>query len=59
MEYTLKKKHFSVAYKKVHENYAKEAARIAYKPTATNLANKCTKVLFTAAKDAKIKHILC
>ena len=44
-ESTLKKKYLSVCYHKVRECYAKDAVRITYKPTATNLADICTKVL--------------
>lgn len=57
-ESTLKKKHLSVCYHKVRENYAKGAVRIAYEPTESNLADVCTKVLSQEEKKKKMKNIL-
>ena len=44
-ESQLKKKHLSICYHYVRECCAKKAARIAFEPTDTNLADLCTKVL--------------
>ena len=44
-ESVLKKKHLSICYHKVRECCAKGAARIAYKPTVTNLTDISIKVL--------------
>ena len=44
-EPTLKKNHLSVCYHKTRECYAKGAVCISYKPTETNLADVCIKIL--------------
>ena len=57
-ESTLKKKHLSICYHKTREWYAKGAMLIGYKPTETNLADVCTKILTGNNKCQKIIHIV-
>lgn len=53
VESVLKQKHLSVSYHKVRELCARGATRIAYEPTASNLANTATKVLPPTAKQER------
>ena len=57
-ESQLKKKHLSIAYHYVRECCAKLAARIAFEPTETNLADLCTKVLGYVKRRALCKRLL-
>ena len=55
---TLKKKHLSVCYHKTREYYAKGVIHIVYKPTDTNLADVCTKILTGDNKRQKMRQIV-
>ena len=57
-ESVLKKKHLSICYHKVRECCAKGAARIAYEPTETNLADICTKVLSQTTRKVLCGYLL-
>ena len=57
-ESQLKKKHLSIAYHYVRECCAKQAARIAFEPTDTNLADLCTKVLGPTRRKELCQRLL-
>jgi len=57
-ESVLKKKHLSICYHKVRECCAKGAARVAYEPTETNLADICAKVLPRTTRKVLCGYLL-
>ena len=57
-ELTLKKKNLSVCYHKTRECYVKGAVYIGYKPTETNFADVCTKILTGDNECQKMVHIV-